>query len=238
VGNYYPHAPPMDDAFRIYKVWAAEATLYVTIDVLLVNTGARHSALEGHTAANAQDLLVLVACALQRLAFLSEEEEIPLDPTVLGDPIESFSFSKISKRSLAAHLCTAHCDMNNTMLNLLHIGGIILPLERQTIYITFVPTADDMARTSLPKESCMALKTIQKSSSDGASPSTSPPPSLHPRDTSSRRPSSLFSPWSNRKGYPPPPSAIDIDRAFWVPPPPLPRPVAIGAHYQSTGRRQ
>jgi hypothetical protein len=37
----------MDDTLPIYKGWTAEATLYVSIDVLQFHTGARHSALEG-----------------------------------------------------------------------------------------------------------------------------------------------------------------------------------------------
>jgi hypothetical protein len=90
----------------------AEATIYVSIDVLLVNTGARHSALEGRTVVTARALLVLVACAFQSLALLSEEVEIPLDHFTLEDLIESFSFSEISKRSLKAHLSTILCDTN------------------------------------------------------------------------------------------------------------------------------
>jgi len=57
-------SPPMDDTFPRYKEWAAEATLYVFIDVLQVHTGARHSVLEGDTTVDARVLLVLVVCAL------------------------------------------------------------------------------------------------------------------------------------------------------------------------------
>jgi hypothetical protein len=120
---------------------------------------AHHSALEGDTAATARDLLVLVACALHRQALVSEGEEIPLDPAVLEDMIESFSFSEISRRFVIARLCTVLCDTNNDKSTLLDIGGIILPLERHVIYITFAPTADDTARTSLPMEIRPALKT-------------------------------------------------------------------------------
>ena len=34
VGNHYPNVSPMDDTLPRYKGWAAEATLYVSIDVL------------------------------------------------------------------------------------------------------------------------------------------------------------------------------------------------------------
>jgi hypothetical protein len=40
---------------------------------------------------------------------------------------------------------------------LLEIGGIILPLERHTIFVTFAPTAEDTSRTTLPKELRLAL---------------------------------------------------------------------------------
>ena len=87
--------------------------MYVSIDVLVVIPGARLSGLEGDTAVTARALLVLVACALQRLALLSGEAKIPLDHSTLEDLIESFSFSEISKRTMAARLCTIFCDTNN-----------------------------------------------------------------------------------------------------------------------------
>ncbi len=87
--------------------------MYVSIDVLVVIPGARLSALEGHTAITARALLVLVACALQRLALLSGEAKIPLDHSTLEDLIESFSFSEIRKRTMSTRLCTVLCDTKN-----------------------------------------------------------------------------------------------------------------------------
>jgi hypothetical protein len=118
----------MDDTLPRYKGWAAEASLYVSIDVLQVHTGARHSALEGHTPVTATALLVLVACALQRLALLAEEEEPPIYLSIIEDFIESFSFSEIANKSLAARLCTVLCDTHSDRSTLLEVGGIILPL--------------------------------------------------------------------------------------------------------------
>ena len=100
----------------------------------------------------------MVACAIQRLALLAEEEEVPVDASVLEDLVESFSFSEISKKSLSSRLCIVLFDTNSNKLTLLEVGGIILPLERDEIYITFAPTADDTARTPLPKDVRLALK--------------------------------------------------------------------------------
>ena len=111
----------MDDTLPIYNGLTAEATLYASIDVLHVHTGARHSALEGHTTFTAKGLLVLVTCAIQRLALLAEEEKVPVDASILEDLIESFSFSEVSKKSLASRLCTVLCDINNDKSTLLEI---------------------------------------------------------------------------------------------------------------------
>ncbi len=62
--------------------------------------------------------------------------------------MESFSFSEIKKRSLAAKLCTVLCDTVSDKTTL---------LERYTIFVTFAPTADDTSRTTLPKELRLAL---------------------------------------------------------------------------------
>jgi hypothetical protein len=152
----------MDDTFPRYKERATEATLFISINVLKVYAVARHSALEGHTTVTARALPVLVAFVLQRLAILAKEAKTPLDPTVLEDLIESFSFNKIIKRFLAARLCIVLCDMNSDKSTLLEIGGIIQPLEGHTIYVTFAPTADDTARTSLPKDIRLAFNTHKK----------------------------------------------------------------------------
>jgi len=101
----------------------------------------------------------LVACAIQRLALLAEEEEIPIDASVLEDLVKSLSFIEVSKKSLASRLCTVLCDTNNDKSTLLEVGGIILPLERHEICVTFASTANDTARTFLPKDIRFALKT-------------------------------------------------------------------------------
>ena len=105
---------------------------------------------------------MLITCALQRVALKAEEEEVPLDTSVLEDLIESFSFSEISKKSLAARLCTVLCDTNIDKSTLLEIGGIIVPIKRHEIYVTFAPTTDDTALTSLPKDIRLALETHKK----------------------------------------------------------------------------
>ena len=125
-------------------------TLYVSIDVLVNNTGVRYSALEGHTPMHARGLLVVVACALQHMAFLEEESPSAPDPAVLEDFVESFFFSEVKKRNLAAKLCTFMCDTVSDKATLLELGGIILPLEHHSIIVTFAPTTDDTTKTALP----------------------------------------------------------------------------------------
>jgi len=147
----------MNDTLSRYKAWETEASLFITIDVLDSHTRIRHAALEGHTAAAARGLLVFVACAIHRITHTSEETESTLDPTTLEDLVESFSFTEIGKKSLAAKNCTALCDTVNDKTTLLEIRGVILPLERHTIFVTFAPTVDDTVRTALPKELRLAL---------------------------------------------------------------------------------
>ncbi len=79
-------------------------------------------------------------------------DESFIDPNTLEDLVESFSFSEISNKSLASRLCTILCEANTDKRTHLGIGGIILPLERHEIYVTFAPTAGDTTRTTLPKE--------------------------------------------------------------------------------------
>jgi hypothetical protein len=146
----------VDDSLPRYKAWEGEASLTVTINVLDHHTGVRHPALEAHTAVAARALLVVTACALQHLAQ-SEEDLGDLDPGVLEDLVESFSFSEVKKRSLSARHCTVLCDTVSDKTTLLETGGVILPMELHTIFITFAPTADDATRTSLPKELRLAL---------------------------------------------------------------------------------
>jgi hypothetical protein len=102
-------------------------------------------------------LLVVVACALQHLGQSEEIHDPPIDLDVIEELVESFSFSEIKKRSLAAKYCTVLCESVSDKTTLLEIGGVILPLERHTIFVSFAPTADDTTRTALPKELRLAL---------------------------------------------------------------------------------
>ena len=63
----------MDDTLPRYKVWEAEASLFVTIDVLDNHTGVRYAALEGLTIVAARGQLVIVAGALHHLAHTAED---------------------------------------------------------------------------------------------------------------------------------------------------------------------
>ncbi len=134
-----------------------EASLYVSIDILDHHTGIRHSALESHTAVAARCLLVTVACALHHLAHTTDDEGSTLDPATFEDLVESFSFTETKKKSLAAKLCTVLCDTASDKTTLLEVGGVILPLNHHTIFMTFAPTVDDTARTALPRELRLAL---------------------------------------------------------------------------------
>ena len=50
------------------------------------------------------------------------------------------------------------CKTGNDRDTLKNCGGIILPMEHMSLYVTFSPTADDTVRTSLPKEIRLALR--------------------------------------------------------------------------------
>ena len=148
---------PVDDNLPRYKAWETEAALYVSIDVLDHHLVIRHLALEGHTALTARGLLVIVAYALHHLAYIADEEESTQDPVIPDDLVESFSFSETKKKSLAAKFCTILCDTVSDKTTLLEIGGVILPLDCHTIFVTFAPTVDDTARTAQPRELRLAL---------------------------------------------------------------------------------
>jgi len=169
---------PMDDTLPRYKAWETEASLFVTIDVLDNHPEIRHAAMEGHTAAAARGLLVLVACAIHHIAHTTKEMESTMDPTTLEDLMKSFFFNEIRNKSLAANFCTALFDTASDKTTLLEIGGggVIRPLERHTIFITFAPTVDDTVRTVIPKELRLALIHHTNTSSKGVSPSM-----WHPR---------------------------------------------------------
>jgi hypothetical protein len=81
-----------------------------------------------------------------------------MDPTLLEGLAESFSFAEIRKRSSLTRFCAVICETSSDMDTLENCGGIILPMEQMTLYVTFSPTADDTVRTSLPKEIRLALR--------------------------------------------------------------------------------
>jgi len=147
----------VDDNLPRYKTWETIASLFVSIDVLDHHTRVRHSALEGLTAVAARVFLVIVACALHHLAHSADDEGSTLDPATLEDLVESFSFSETKKKSLAAKFCTVLCDTVSDKTTLLEVGGVILPMGSHTIFVTFVPTVDDTAKTALPRELRLAL---------------------------------------------------------------------------------
>ena len=80
-----------------------------------------------------------------------------LDPAILEELVESFAFNEIKKRGRSARHCNVLCNTVRDKTTLLEIGGVILPLELRTIFITFAPTADDTTHTTLPKELRLAL---------------------------------------------------------------------------------
>jgi hypothetical protein len=148
---------PVDDTLSRYKAQETEASLFVSIDVLDNHILIRYAALEGHTAVATRGLLVVVTGAIHHLAHIAEDAGFILDPTTLEDLTESFSFSEIKNKSMAAKLCTVLCDTVSDKATLLELGGVNLPLERHTIFVTFTPTLDDTTRTALPKELRLAL---------------------------------------------------------------------------------
>ena len=97
----------------------------------------------------------MIAYALQYLH--KSGTSAPLDPSVIEDIADAFSLSEIRKRSLHTRFCSALCDTVSDKDLLLNCGGIILPMVRMTLFLTFAPTADDSTRISLPKEIRLAL---------------------------------------------------------------------------------
>ncbi len=71
---------------------------------------------------------------------------------------DAFSFIEIRKKSLLTKFCTVLCDCVSDWDLLANCGGIVLPMTRMTLYLTFAPSADDTICTSLPKEIRLALK--------------------------------------------------------------------------------
>ena len=75
----------------------------------------------------------------------------------MEDLVESFSLSETKKTNHAAKFCTVLCDTVNEKTTLQEVGGVILPLDRHTLFVTFAPAVDDTARTALPREVRLAL---------------------------------------------------------------------------------
>ncbi len=98
-----------------------------------------------------------MACAL-RLLQQTGMGDSGLDPSTIEDLADAISFYEIRKRSLQTRFCAIMCDCVSDKELLSNCGGIILPMARMTLYLTFAPTADDTIRTSLPKEIRLALK--------------------------------------------------------------------------------
>ncbi len=58
----------------------------------------------------ARGLPVVVACALHHLGQSEVEHDPPVDQDIIDDLVESFSFSEVKKRSLAARHYTVLCE--------------------------------------------------------------------------------------------------------------------------------
>ena len=131
--------------------------MFVAIDILTNNNGIRHSGFEGETIETASGLLVLVACALQSL-LMAERADQTLDPSSIENMAEHFSLNEIRKRTLQTRFCSVLCATINDTDKLLNCEGIILPLRNMTLFLTLAPAVDDTIRTSLPKETRLALQ--------------------------------------------------------------------------------
>ena len=108
--------------------------------------GIRHSGFEGLTE-TARGLLVVVARAL-RLLKKTGTGDSGIDQDTIADLADAFSFSEIRKKSLLTRFCTALRDCVSDQDLLANCGGIVLPMARMTLYLTFAPSADDTIRTS------------------------------------------------------------------------------------------
>jgi hypothetical protein len=131
--------------------------LHTSVDILTRGDGICHSRFEGQTLETARGLLVIVACAL-RILQKTGLGDSNLDPSTIEELADAFSFCEIRERSLQTRFCTVLYDCVSGKDLLSNCGGIVLPMARMTIYLTFAPTADDTVRTSLPKEIRLALK--------------------------------------------------------------------------------
>jgi len=76
----------------------------------------------------------------------------------LADLAESFSFSKIRKRTMQSRFSAELCDTTNDQVLLLNCGGIVLPMGQMSLYVTSAPSMDDTIRISRPREVRIALR--------------------------------------------------------------------------------
>jgi hypothetical protein len=86
----------------------------------------------------------------------------PLDPSTIEGISEAFSLNEIRKKSIHTKFCSILCDTVSDKDLLLNCGGIIIPMDMMTLYLTFAPTSDDPIRPSLPKELRLALTSHKK----------------------------------------------------------------------------
>ncbi len=60
--------------------------------------------------------------------------------------------TRSGKKNLHTRFCSVLCDTISDKDTLLNCGGIILPIRQISLFLTFALTADEIIRTSLPKE--------------------------------------------------------------------------------------
>jgi hypothetical protein len=148
---------PTDESAPKYADWEGSCILHTSIDVLTHGDGIRHSGFEGQMLETTRGLLVIVACALRRLQK-TRMGVSNLDPGLIEDMADAFSFCEIRKKSLHVRFCTVLRGCVSDKVLLTNCGGIVLPMAMMRLYLTFARTAVDTVRTSLPKEIRLALK--------------------------------------------------------------------------------
>ena len=82
----------------------------------------------------------------------------PINPDIVANLDESFSFYEIKKRCLHACVCSVLCETVSDKDGLLTVGGIVLQLSTIDIIVNFSHNADETTRVSLPREIRVAPK--------------------------------------------------------------------------------
>jgi hypothetical protein len=157
-----------------YSDWEACASLYVAADVLTHHDGVRHSGFQGQSSSTARGLLALIACKLQQL-LQDPPPDQEVDNEDLADLVDSFSFSKIRKRSLQSPFCSVLCEPTSNLDTLLNCGGVVLPFGPMSLFVTYAPSMDDTMRTSSQRRFASLFAATKPSSTKGAWFSASPP---------------------------------------------------------------